>query len=457
MKAARQQVLCDRYPQATVDAIHAAKVARVAAQLRAHPPGTAVSLRKKAAPHQVPKAHDLRVRDTKIDVGALTAILEIDPVRRICVAESGVAFCDLVAATLRHGLVPIVVPELRTITIGGAVSGCSVESMSFRYGGFHDTCLAYEVVTGTGDVLTATPDGSQALLFQMMHGSFGTLGVLTKLTFRLVPARPYVHVVYEHHATQDAYLRAIAQHAEAGDADFVDGMIHAPDHLVLAVGRFVDSAPYTHRYDWMRIYYQSTRTRREDYLRTVDYFFRYDHGVTSVHPSSWLGRLVLGRFAGSRQTLRLADKLRRFLFDDAHPTVTLDVFLPISKVPAFLAWYERAIGHFPLWCVPYRRVRDYEWIDERFYAGMTDRMFVDLAIYGLAQPPGRNLYREIEEQLVELGGIKTLIAHNYYARDEFWSIWNKRNYDRIKAVTDPGNVFRDLYSKTCRAAMGLPG
>ena len=28
---------------------------------------------------------------------------------------------------------------------------------------------------------------------------------------------------------------------------------------------------------------------------------------------------------------------------------------------------------------------------------------------------------------------------------------------RVSAVTDPRNVFRDLYAKTCRAAMGLPG
>jgi hypothetical protein len=56
--------------------------------------------------------------------------------------------------------------------------------------------------------------------------------------------------------------------------------------------------------------------------------------------------------------------------------------------------------------------------------------------------------------LHELGGIKTLIAHNYYSEAEFWSIWNKPNYDAVKAITDPNNVFRDLYTKTCRAVMG---
>ena len=100
----------------------------------------------------MPKGGDLRRRDDKIDISDLTSILSVDPVNRICVAESGVMFCDLVEATLRHGLVPIVVPELKTITIGGAVSGCSIESMSYRYGGFHDTCLEYEVITATGEV-----------------------------------------------------------------------------------------------------------------------------------------------------------------------------------------------------------------------------------------------------------------------------------------------------------------
>ena len=61
----------------------------------------------------------------------------------------------------------------------------------------------------------------------------------------------------------------------------------------------------------------------------------------------------------------------------------------------------------------------------------------------------------MEEKLLELGGLKTLISRNHYSEREFWTIWNKENYDRIKAVTDPENVFRDLYTKTCRAAQGL--
>src|SRR5688500_6144833 len=134
---------------------HERKVARIADQLKRHTGPKPVSLKKKAVSHEVPKLSDKRHDDEKIDISDLNEILLVDPERRICVAEPGVTFVDLVKATLAHGLVPIVVPELKTITIGGAVAGCSIESMSFVYGGFHDTCLEYEVIAATGAERTA--------------------------------------------------------------------------------------------------------------------------------------------------------------------------------------------------------------------------------------------------------------------------------------------------------------
>jgi FAD/FMN-containing dehydrogenase len=433
---------------------HERKVARIAEQLRRRRSTAPLSLRKKAVSHQVPKRGDAKYVDEQLDISDLDEILAIDPAARTCVAESGVTFVDLVAATLRHGLTPLVVPELKTITVGGAVSGCSIESASFKYGGFHDSCLEYEVITATGEVLVCRPDDASQLLFQMMHGTFGTLGILSRLTFRLIPAQPYVRLDYERFATVEDFHRALGRHVEAGDVDFLDGMVHAPDDLVLALGRFVDRAPYTTRYDWTKVYYESTRRRRQDFLTTEAYFFRYDRGVTNVHPSSWLGRLLVGPLFGSSQLLRLAEKANGALWRE-RPPVTVDVFLPYSRVPDFLDWHTRALGHFPLWCVPYARVQDYAWLTDGFYRNVPDRLFVDFAIYGMKQPPdGRNYYRLIEEKLLELGGIKTLISHNYYEEEEFWRIWNKPNYERAKAVADPNNVFRDLYTKTCRAAQG---
>jgi FAD/FMN-containing dehydrogenase len=172
-----------------------------------------------------------------------------------------------------------------------------------------------------------------------------------------------------------------------------------------------------------------------------------------VRPSSFLGRLVFGKLMTSARWLTLGNKLH-WLLRTSKPTVTLDVFVPFSKAPEFLRWYERAVGFYPIWCVPYRRVLDYPWLTDAYWAGVSDPLFLDLAFYGLRQRGETNLHRLFEEKLMELGGLKTLIAHNYYSKDEFWKIYNQPNYDAVKRLTDPDHQFRDLYEKTCRAAMG---
>lgn len=435
---------------------HDEKVRRVASQLKNRASAAPITIRKKTVSHEVPKPGDKKYTDEYIDIGDFDEILHIDPARKICVAEAGATFSRVVCETLKFGLVPLVVPELKTITIGGAVVGCSLESMSYKYGGFHDSCAEYELITASGDVLTCTPTNKHKLLFQMIHGTFGTLGILTKITFKLIPAKAFVHVRYEKYNTLRDYRKAILQHFKKKDADFMDGIIHSPQEYVLSLGNFTDFAPYTHRYDWMRIYYLSTKERKEDYLRIYDYFYRYDKGVTNVHPQSFLGRLLFGKFMNSSTTLRLAQWLRKIIPARAIP-ITLDMFIPISKVDAFFEWYNQEVNFYPLWCVPYKRVRDYEWINTRFINKTRDKLFLDIAIYGMKRNDGKNYYQIIEDELPKFGALKTLISTNYYTSAQFWKIWNKKNYDTVKKITDPKNIFRDLYNKTCRAARGLDG
>jgi len=433
---------------------HEQKINRIIKQLKERKSTKPVSLKKKAVSHEVPKPSDKRHSDEKIDLSELNEILHINTEKRICIAESGVTFIDLVTATMKCGLVPIIVPELKTITIGGAVAGCSIESMSYKHGGFHDTCLEYEIITAKGDVLICTPDNENNLLFQMVHGTFGTLGIISKLKFKLIPAKPSVKVTYEKYNNIEDYKSAIWGHYENEDVDFMDGIIHSPTEYVLSVADFVDEAPYTHNYDWMRIYYLSTKKRKEDYLKTPDYFFRYDKGVTNVNPKSFLGRFFFGRFINSTRTLKLVEKFRRLIPSDKIP-ITVDVFIPFSKVSNFMGWYKKEVNHFPLWCVPYKFVRGYEWVSADFLHKTKDKLILDLAIYGMKKKGDKNYYKIIEDELMNIGGIKTLISSNYYSESDFWKIWNKENYDNVKGRTDPNNIFRDLYTKTCRTMMGL--
>ncbi|HEY5899838.1 MAG TPA: FAD-binding protein, partial [Burkholderiales bacterium] len=68
-------------------------------------------------------------------------------------AEGMITYEDLTRACLERGAMPAVVPQLKTITLGGAVAGVGIESSSHRYGLVHDTMLELEVLLGDGRVV----------------------------------------------------------------------------------------------------------------------------------------------------------------------------------------------------------------------------------------------------------------------------------------------------------------
>ena len=116
-------------------------------------------------------------------------MIEIDVEDRTADVQGMCTYEDLVDATLPHGLIPYVVPQLRTITLGGAVTGLGIESTSFRNGLPHESVLEMDVFTGGGTVVTTVPGDD---LFDAFPNSYGSLGYATRLKIRLEPVPGYV-------------------------------------------------------------------------------------------------------------------------------------------------------------------------------------------------------------------------------------------------------------------------
>ena len=95
-----------------------------------------------------------------------------------------ISYEALVRECLAHGVMPAVVPQLKTITLGGAVAGVGIESSSHRHGLVHDTMLELEVLLGDGRIVTATPDNEHADLFFGFPNSYGTLGYALRVLAR---------------------------------------------------------------------------------------------------------------------------------------------------------------------------------------------------------------------------------------------------------------------------------
>lgn len=441
---------------------HEARVEAIAARIRERVgAGQPVHIDKGGVHHVVPIPGDPRFRSGKLDTSSLRNILELDVEGRRCVAEPGVSFRELVRATLPLGLVPTVVPELEGITLGGAIAGGAVESMSYRYGGFFDSVESLEIITGTGEVRELSPTRDPDL-FQMIHSSYGTLGVISRLSFRLIAAKPFVKLTYRRYNDFPGFHAALREHCRPGtpgEFDFVDGIVHAPDHLTLCLAQFVAEAPYLSDYRWLDVFYKSTRHRAQDFLTAEDYFFRYDtecHWLTRTVPGleSWLPRLLVGKFVlGStnliRWSNRLAPVLRRL---KRRPDVVVDLFIPDRRFADFYAWYEREARFFPLWVIPYRMPQVYPWVSDAHALRMADDLLIDCAIYGMPNgEPGRDWSAVFEEQTFRHDGVKTLISRNHYDRARFFEIHDEPRYTAAKQRLDPHALFhRGVYEKLHR-------
>lgn len=404
-----------------------------------------------------------------LDAAAFDRVLHVDPVGRTADVEAMTTYEDLVDATLQHAMMPLVVPQLRTITIGGAVTGVGIESSSFRAGLVHESVREMEILTGDGEVVVATPDNEHSDLFHGFPNSYGSLGYALRLRIELAPVKPYVELRHLRFADHDALLAAMGEICTArawfgAEVDFVDGAVFAPDDLVLTLGRFVDAAPYRSDYTGMRIYYRSLRQRTIDYLATADYLWRWDTdwfwcSKTFRVQNPWVRSLVPRGLLRSSNYWKLLTAMQRSGLDrrvdsivgrGEREMVVQDVEVPLARSGEFLEFFHREIGILPVWMCPTRqRDPDVSW---SLYSMEPETLYVNFGFWSsrtLGPGEAQGTYnRRIEAKVAELGGRKSLYSTAFYRPDEFWRTYGGDTYHDLKKRYDGEGRLLDLYEKT---------
>ncbi|HEV8503051.1 MAG TPA: FAD-binding oxidoreductase [Casimicrobiaceae bacterium] len=397
----------------------------------------------------------------RLDLSAFDHVLDVDPAQAAVEVEGLATYDDLVTATLPHGTMPAVVPQLKTITVGGALAGVGIEATSFRQGLVHDTLLALDVLLPGGDIVTATADNGYADLFHGFANSYGTLGYALRARLRTLPVKPYVRVEHRRHANPQQFFDDLAA-ACAGDSDFVDGVVFDAGCLVVSRAAFVDTAPATSDYTYRNIYYRSLRTLDVDCLTTHDYLWRWDTDwfwcSKNVGAQNPLLRRLYGR---ARLNSRTYTRIMRFnsrhgitrrlaRLAGRHPeSVIQDIDIPFANAGAFLAFLLREIGIVPIWTCPIRPARP----DARFplYPLVPGTAYVNFGFWDVVasrEAHARGHYnRMIEREAARLGGIKSLYSDSYFTREEFAAAYDMPSYHALKAKYDPQQRALGLYEK----------
>jgi glycolate oxidase len=125
----------------------------------------------------------------------LNRILEISRPDLVAVVEPGVILTRLKNAVELEGLYyPPDPASADFCTIGGNVAECAGGAVAVQYGVTRDYVLGLEVVLPTGELITAGTRTMKGVvgydLTRLFLGSEGTLGVITRITLRLVSKPP---------------------------------------------------------------------------------------------------------------------------------------------------------------------------------------------------------------------------------------------------------------------------
>ncbi len=413
-----------------------------------------------------------------LDVSQLNGIIGIDPVARVADVQGMCTYEHLVDATLAHGLMPLVVPQLRTITLGGAVTGLGIEASSFRHGLPHESVLEIDILTGDGEIVTATPDGEHAELFAAFPNSYGSLGYAVRLRIELQPVSPYVGLRHVRFDDLDAMVQAItaicATHAWEGQpVDFLDGVMFSPDEAYLTLGRFVDDIASSgllaaSDYTGQHVYYRSIPTRTRDVLTTYDYLWRWDTDwfwcsqpfgaqhplVRRLWPARYRRSDVYHRIVGWENRFGVRARIDRLRGKPDHERVVQDVEIPVESTADFLRWFDANVGMRPVWLCPLK-LRESEGSGSArtwpLYPLRPRQVYVNLGFWGLVDiQPGRSdgdVNRDIEAAVADHGGHKSLYSDAYYDEDHFNAIYGGATYREVKKKYDPQHRLTELYDK----------
>ncbi len=226
---------------------------------------------------------------------------------------------------------PAIVPELLSITVGGAISGIGIEASSFKYGLVHDTVIDMDVLLSDGRVVTCSAT-ENVDLFTGLPNSYGTLGYILRAKIRIIPSKPYIQLRHLTFTNLSEALERLAQESSnIIENDYLEGIVYSPTNIHILIGRFtatlpegqMDSQPLLNDFNLKKPFYKSIE---ENDIQSIDYMNLYEY----------LSRWDVDGFWGTNNTI-LQNSIFRYYFRNYMKT---ELWLSLSKNDYFQYFYN---------------------------------------------------------------------------------------------------------------------
>ena len=393
-------------------------------------------------------------REKTVDISHLKYVIEVNVESRTALVEPNVPMDRLVETTLKYGLIPPVVMEFPGITVGGGYAGTSGESSSFKHGFFDRTINYVEMLLADGELVRAS-NTERADLFNGAAGACGSLGITVLVELQLIESKKYVETTYHPVTSMPAAVERLREFTKAeDDYDYVDGILFSKEQGAVITGRLTnervkDNAvqTFSHAQDpWFYLHVRETIAKNDEsvteYIPVDEYLFRYDRGGFWVGfsafqyfftPFNSFTRWYLDKYLRTRMLFTALHASRH-----AKPYVVQDLALPMDAAANFVEFTEDLLGIYPLWLCPLRESASPTFHPHTPHktteAGLRNAM-LNVGLWGYGPSKHDAFVRAnhaLESKLRELGGMKWLYAQVYYSEKDFWEIYGREWYDRLR-------------------------
>jgi hypothetical protein len=243
------------------------------------------------------------------------------------------------------------------------------------------------------------------------------------------------------------------------EADFVDGIMFSENFGVVMTGSFSDKVKLPnatfHKFsdEWFYLHVKKVVSKRdgfEELIPTRDYLFRYDRGAFwtarfafHIHHFPFI-RVFRVLFAWLFKTRTVLSFLHGSNMSQNY--LVQDLCMPKDTVVNFMQFINKTYGVFPLWLCPLKANLK-EPLSPTY--NKSD-LVVNVGVYGELKTNFQDFIdqnRLVQATVKSLGGRKVLYAHSYYKKAEFWDIYDKKGYEKLRQKYAAEQTFPDIFQK----------
>ncbi|KAG5885059.1 hypothetical protein JTB14_018289 [Gonioctena quinquepunctata] len=356
---------------------------------------------------------------TKIEVN-LVDVLQIDSERQVVRVEPMVTMGQLTATLNPMGWTIPVLPEIDDLTVGGLVMGTGVESSSHNHGLFQHICLSYELVLCDGSVVKCSQEENTDL-FWSIPWSYGTLGILTAVEIKMIPAKKYVILTYEPVRGLENIARKFKEASLNSSNEFVEALSYSDNEAVIMTGMQTDDAE-----------------KNKDIIPFGNNpIFRF-----------LLGWLIPPKISLLKLTQTEAVKK---LYENNH--IIQDMLVPIETLQESVRIFQKSIDVYPIWLCPFILPQNPGMVHPE--NTNSSKLYVDIGLYGVPKVDNfdpREATRQIEKYVRDVKGFQMLYADTYMTRKEFREMFDHSLYDKLRRQMKCEEAFPEVYDKISRKA-----